>query len=346
MQPPDPKNILVIRLSSIGDILLATPLLRGLRRRFPQARIDCLVKDQFRDLLRTNPHLTELLLFDTRQTDELQRVRRLIRSRNYELILDIHKNPRSLFLTSCMPRTAVRRLRKYYMKRFILVRFHVNLYRTIMPVYRRYLQTAAGWDVGDDGLGPDFIVDPAAARAVADRLAIFDGDAQLVGLAPSATYLNKRWPAEYYAEVAARLLREKRCAIVLLGGVHDREITARIAAGLPGPVLNVAGDLNLMQSAAVIDRLKLLITNDTGLMHLGTALHVPTVAIFGPTTRELGFFPTAGHVRVLEQQGLTCRPCTHMGLNHCPKKHFRCMRDISPERVYAAAVDQMTNRPL
>lgn len=336
--PGTPKKILVIRLSSIGDILLTTPLLRILRRRFPEARIDYVIKSRFAELLRHNPHINELLVLDTETGQEgLQALRRRISLNHYDLVIDIHKNFRSHYLRFALPGVRVVTHSKQQLRRFLLVHFRLNLYRRIVPVYQRYIRALAAWGLGDDGLGLELHVDPQAERQMALRLAERPGARLLVGLAPGAGFATKRWPAEYYQEIARRLKREYNADILLLGNKADREVTGAIAAESGTGVYDWAGTLTLQQSAAALAHCHLLICNDTGLMHMACALKVPVLALFGPTTREFGFFPVGRRVEVIEHADLSCRPCSHLGGPHCPKGHFRCMREILPEMVMERA---------
>ncbi|MBN2355607.1 glycosyltransferase family 9 protein [candidate division KSB1 bacterium] len=339
-----PQKILVIRLSSIGDILLTTPLLRHLRQRFQHADIDFIVKKQYADLLRTNPHLSHLLLFDQKSKHELSRMRAEILKNDYDLILDIHKNFRSIYLSGFLPHTKVIRYHKYYFKRFFLVHFGWNLYRQIIPVHQRYLQTISRWHIQDDGAGLDLVLDETEAGPIIERVTRFADGRSVIGMAPSAAFANKRWPLEYYAELGKKMQLHDNTCLVLIGDNRDRNITEQIAEQLPQQPLNLAGELSLMETAAAIHCLNLFVTNDTGPMHMASALKIPTLAIFGPTTRELGFFPLGRHSQVVENLDLSCRPCTHMGRNHCPKKHFRCMTDISPQQVYELSTTLLNKR--
>ncbi len=337
MARTDPNKILVIRLSSIGDILLATPLLRLLRRRFGNAQIDFIVKKQFADLLRTNPYLSNLLLFDQNNPKELLRLRKQIQQTHYDVILDIHKNFRSLCLSSFV-HSKVIRYQKYYWKRFLLVNHLGNFYSQVIPVHHRYLQTAAAWDITDDGAGLVLLIDEPQTAAVREKVSTFAAGRILIGMAPSATFTNKRWPWEYYAEVGEKLQQKLQVGVLLFGDQRDRIITNQIENRLSQAVLNLAGELTLMETAAAMACVQLFISNDTGPMHMATALNIPTVAIFGPTTKELGFFPVGKYTEVVEHPSLSCRPCTHMGRNHCPKKHFRCMTELLPQQVYERAI--------
>ncbi len=340
--PADPKHIVVIRLSSIGDILLATPLLRVLRRRFPATRIDGIVKTAYADLLRTNPHIDHLWTLDpARGRAGLETLGETLAALSCDLVIDIHKNFRSLALRRHIRSARAVVLKKYYLKRWLLVKTGWNLYRDVVPVHRRYIDTVSAWGVRDDGQGLEFYVDPAAAVPMRARLAPLLQGRRVVGMAPGAGFATKRWPAENYLQLARRMLQEQGAAVMLLGGPGDAGITAAISAELGAGVHDLAGQLSLMESAAALTHCDLLVTNDTGLMHLASALQVPLLALFGPTTRELGFFPLGTRSRVLEVEALSCRPCTHMGNHRCPKKHFRCMREITVDVVASCVVEEL-----
>ncbi|OGB98796.1 hypothetical protein A2V82_07990 [candidate division KSB1 bacterium RBG_16_48_16] len=334
-----PQKILVIRLSSIGDILLASPLLRLLKKRFPGAELSFLVKKKFLEAISTNKHVDRVISLDTTAgLPELMRIRSFIKRQNFDLILDIHNNFRSLFLRTGIG-ADVFSYPKFRWQRFLLIRFKWNLYDEIIPVYRRYLYSVRELGIEDDGLGLEFWVDDAASARIENVLASarFSKERFILCLAPGAGFETKRWLPEYFVDVANRFVREREAQVLLLGDERDRKITRTITAQLNGHFLDLSGEISLMESAAALTFADLFITNDTGLMHLAVALSVKTIAVFGPTTSELGFFPTAPHALVVENSGLSCRPCTHIGSRKCPKKHFRCMREVVPEQVYEAA---------
>ncbi len=120
------------------------------------------------------------------------------------------------------------------------------------------------------------------------------------------------------------------------GDHHDKIITSKIKLNIGEDVFDVAGRLSLMETASLMNLCHLMVTNDTGLMHIATALKKKVVAIFGSTTEELGFFPCALDSLVVQNNNLNCRPCSHVGRNECPKKHFKCMTDIKPQDVINA----------
>lgn len=332
----DPQNILICRLSSIGDIVLTFPLIRVLRHRFPNAELHYLVKQEYADLLRSHPGLDRVWSFDTRTGwAGLRQLKRDIRSTFYDLFVDIHRNLRSIYLRSGLPGTTVITYNKRFFRRWFLIHMGLNTYRHVVPVHRRYLQALSSLQISDDDKGLEFFVDPAEQRTI-DTFMIqkgLDPNGVQIAMAPGAGFATKRWPVAFFIQTARRLIEEQGARIWIFGDHKDRSLAAEMAAELDKACIDLTGDLSLMQTACALRRMRMLVTNDTGLMHMACALDVDVVALFGPTTRELGFFPVHPHARVVEHLDLSCRPCTHVGSDKCPKGHFRCMRECSVERV-------------
>ncbi|HEX9006298.1 MAG TPA: glycosyltransferase family 9 protein, partial [Bacteroidota bacterium] len=162
-----------------------------------------------------------------------------------------------------------------------------------------------------------------------------------IGLCPSARHFTKIWPATRFAEAGAALAARRRAPVVLFGAPDEadrcREIGAEITRRTGLPAVVAAGRASLLETAALMDRCAVVVTNDTGLMHLASARRRPVVAVFGSTTRQLGFFPQGSNSRVVEHGSLGCRPCTHIGRKRCPLRHFRCMLEVAPASVIDAA---------
>ena len=333
----DLRRVLLVRLSSLGDVLLMTPLLNLLRAVCPQAEIDVLTKLEYRDLLRCNPGVTRLLTFDSEQS--LSHTLSGLRARTYDLAVDLHFTLRSQLLLRMV--RARRRLtyNKRVLRRAALVRLGWNTLRNSMSVPELY--AAPLRRLGLEGhLGPPTMhLDSGSAKAALDHIARslpggFNGP--LLALAPGARWPTKRWPVERFAAVARDLSKEKGAAVVVLGGPGEVQLASALCDNLDVPVIDVAGTLSLMRSAALLSRCSLLISNDSGLMHMATALQVPVVAIFGPTVQEFGFYPFQAPAEVLSDP-LPCRPCSTKGSMRCPRGHHACMQNISSARVLAAA---------
>lgn len=337
---------LIIRLSSIGDIVLMSPLIRALRRRFPQGHLDVLVKAAYADLVRYSPHVSRVLEFpDSSDLSTLFSFRRMVRNAGYDLVVDIHDSLRSRVL--CLgSRSSIVRINKRKLARVALVRWKLNLPHLsggFPPVAERYLETVKRFGVEDDGKGLDLFI----PQEVEDRVAMLlkseglERGNSAIGVAPSARHNTKMWHGERFARAAATLAMQQRSTIVLFGGKDDvlrctevaREITREANAVR---VINLAGRTSLLEAAAAMDYCRVVLCNDSGLMHIAAARKKKVVAIFGSTVKELGFFPYRTESIVVENAGLPCRPCSHIGLPSCPKEHFRCMNDITVDQVVDA----------
>ena len=347
---------LIIRFSSVGDIILSSLLIRVFHKRFPDCRIDYCAKAEYADLVRHNPHLSGVIEFPAGGgLRDLWRLRHAIRNNHYDLIIDIHDSLRSRLV--CFGSRHVVRVRKRKLARFLLVKVKWNLYEWFggaPGVAERYLETVHFLGVKNDGNGLEVFFPSAASTAAQEILAdaSIGDDNVFIGISPSARHFNKTWPRERFAETACTIAREQKASVLLFGFGKDeeslcQEVKLQIERLSPGiVVMNLADRLSLSETAAMMDHCSIVITNDSGLMHLAAARKRKVVAIFGPTVRELGFFPYGTESTVTEDTTLSCRPCTHVGLSRCPQGHFNCMRNISPVQVVDAARELLTRAPV
>lgn len=339
-----PRKILIIRLSSIGDVVLTTPVIRLLKQNFPNCEIDFVVKSQFANILTAHPFINRILIFDKNDAAySLKNIRKQIIAQKYDLIVDLHKNIRSVYLTIGTGAATVVRYKKDALRRFLFVKFRIQPKRKFLPVYQRYLACLSFLGIQDDFAGPDFFVDQSIRSAIAKKYAKYLGEysSLIIGVAPGASFKTKRWIPEGFAEVIDRLINEQNAGIILFGNKEDRNITRSLRIKNRTGALDVAGELSIEETAALMSHCHTVITNDTGLMHIATALGKKVVAIFGSTTEELGFFPYNTEFSVMQNNSLNCRPCSHIGRQKCPKKHFKCMKEISPKRVYDTVVNML-----
>ena len=331
------KKILIIRFSSIGDIILSTPLIRAVRKHYPEAEIDFVVKQEFSDLVKTNPHLNHIYVFDKSKLNDLRRIKKEVRSKGYHWVIDIHKNFRSRILRKGIG-AKVTSYHKMIWKRTLLVWWGWNLFKQIIPVYQKYFQAVEPMGIKYDGMGTEIVVPIEIQDIVKDKLIKggYETQRPLITICPGASFANKRWLPDRFARVADKLRQSYQAQIAFAGGPQDHELCKQIIGQLPfGRAFNFAGKFDLLQSAALLGHSSLVITNDSGLMHLAQAQKVPVVAIFGSTTGELGYFPLPGKSVVVELP-VSCRPCSHNGLDKCPKGHFKCMKDITEDQVIQA----------
>lgn len=335
----DYRRILLIRLSSLGDIILTTPVLRLLRESWPSARIDVMVKAEFQDVLRAHPCVDRLLPVDTREP--LRHTIRALRETHYDLVLDLHRTMRSFWLYRFSRARQRLAYRKHTLRRALLVHCKWNTLPQTVPVPERYALPLRWLGVMTPLPQTELHVDAESALAVEQYLAeagfkLPTVPRCLIAVAPGSRWKTKQWPVERYAAAAQELAARHDATIVMLGDGHDRPLVQEFQQHVAVPVIDTVGQLPLMQTAALLQQCRLLLCNDSGLMHMAAALGVPVVAVFGPTVQALGFYPFQAMAQVVSHP-LSCRPCTTKGLHRCPRGHYDCMRRIAPQQVVAAA---------
>ena len=324
-------DILVVRFSSIGDVLLTTPLLRAIRTKWPGARVTVLTKRQYVSLVSDNPNVTEAFGIGPQQ--RIRSVAAQIKSVKYSHILDLQGGLRTVALRLLAPGPwsgfSHRR-----MARALLIRFKHNTYQEHVPVAERYFEAATDLGVEPDNGPPEFFLNPLAqerAEAWLERARVGTKRA-MVAIAPGAAHATKRWPIEHWVKLV-RTIVNTGADVVAVGGPPDSAIGAEIAARGGSHVASAAGDLTLQETGGILKRAAALITGDTGVMHMATGVGTPVVAMFGPTVRQFGFFPYNAHASVVERN-LDCRPCSSHGGPECPLEHHLCMREILPDMVF------------
>jgi lipopolysaccharide heptosyltransferase II len=331
------RRILLIRLSSLGDILLTTPILRLLRDHCPQADIEFFVKAAYQDVLRAHPCIDRLILCDNRQP--FAQTLRLLRQTRYDVVLDLHRTLRSRLICQGLSATLKLAYNKRVLRRQLLVHLGWNTLRAMTPVPELYAAPLRWLGIDAQLPAPDMHLAAGSQDAMRQYLAQACPAAAgrpLLALAPGARWATKRWPVERFATVGQALLEQYHAGVVILGDHDDTALAEALCQRLQGPVFNASGKFSLMQTAALLQQCRLLISNDSGLMHMAAALNVPVVAVFGPTVQEFGFYPFRAPARVVSTS-LACRPCSTKGSRRCPKRHHRCMRQVSTEQVRAAA---------
>jgi len=343
-----PEKILIIRLSSIGDILLAAPLLRVLRARFPFSHIDFLVRKEYAELVRYNKNLNRIVEFDAKTGfSGLRKLKKQLRVEHYDLVLDIHNSLRSRYLRMFWGVENIVVVNKRIFARTMLVKFKKNYYQGFVSVTDRYIETLNKFGVRNDHAGLELHIPDEIKSRVAKRMTALgiDRNKKIVGFCPSAKHATKCWPQERFAELGIRLANDYDAKIILFGGSADKERCGAIAnavmkqSGKDGAV-DLSGELSLLETAAAMEYCNIIVTNDSGLMHIASAMKKKVAAIFGSTVREFGFFPVGTECVVVERTGLYCRPCSPIGRSTCPEGHFRCMNEIQVEEV-AEAVQGM-----
>ncbi|HEY2825727.1 MAG TPA: glycosyltransferase family 9 protein [Gemmatimonadales bacterium] len=317
MSASHPRRVLIVRFSSLGDVILTTPLLRALRRAYPALDITFATKAAYAPLLTDHPHVTRVVALAPGES-VIHFARRLTPVA-YDRCLDLHGSLRSLALRALLPGhwTGYSKRR---LARAALI--HLGLGGGPgTPVAERYFHAARGLGVRLDG-GPAEVHWSPAADATARAMAP-DG---CVVLAPGAQHATKRWPRAHWQELAAGLVAAGH-SVAVTGAAHERE-------PYPGGVIDMFG-VQLPVAAALMARSRAVVANDSGLLHLGTAVGARVIALYGPTVPALGFGPYHADAVVLET-ALACRPCSARGGASCPRGHHRCLTAIAPSAVRAA----------
>jgi ADP-heptose:LPS heptosyltransferase len=353
------KKILVIRFSSIGDIVLTTPVVRGLKQQLG-AEVHYLTKRSFRAIVDPNPYIDKVYAIDKRVGEVLP----ALRAEGYDAVVDLHKNLRSRQVRLALWRTPFHAFDKLNWEKWLLVRFQVDRLPAL-HIVDRYLEAAAPLGVRNDGRGLDYFIPPEeevdvgqwladnkttdneafppvlgrrAEVAFPTRLPHPDNEStnnEFIAFAIGAAHATKRLPREQLIAVCRGIDRP----VFLLGGPGDAEEGAAVAAAAGAHVFNACGRLSLHQSASVLRQAAAVITHDTGLMHIAAAFGKPIVSVWGNTVPAFGMYPYLPEgpaPAIIEVEGLTCRPCSKIGYQACPQGHFRCMRDIRPEAVWQA----------
>jgi heptosyltransferase-2 len=316
------NRVLIIRLSSLGDILLTTPVIRALKNQFPKIKIDFLLKSEYQDVVKNNPYLNQIFLFsmDDYKT-AINEIKNSAQSQKYDLIVDLQNNFRSWKICNQLKVNSVK-FRKYSFRKFLLVHAKINLMRNLPLISNRYADTI-NLKLDDKGID---IFSPLKTN---DKLS---GLKNIIGICPGAKHFTKRYPIDYQIQLCRQLI-EKNFTVVLFGGKNDKEICDEIKSNLP-EIINLQNDDNLLQTLSDMKLCDVIICNDSGLMHTASSLNKKLIAIFGSTIKEFGFTPyNCSNSIVLENNNLGCRPCSHIGRNSCPKSHFKCMKEINPKYI-------------
>jgi len=326
------STVLVLRWSSAGDIVLTAPALEALSQAWPEARIVFVTKPQFVDLVRAHPCVHEVETL--RPGEGTLALSRRLAARAPDAVLDLHGKARGFFLRRLAPRRVV------WTKRGTLQGLRVRLglapYRAEKLIARRYhdaVEKLVGRALPPGRLR--YYVHPDDAARARERLvaAGVDLGRPLCGMSPGALWETKRWPAERFGELAARLVTAG-VQVVQSGSKAEAAFTAAVRARAPGAV-DLAGQLTLGELGGLIDACTAFVANDSGPMHMARGLGVPTLAFFGSTDpRQFDF---SGHAVLFAE--LPCAPCSLYGKRRCPEGHFRCMLDLDVERALRAVLE-------
>ena len=336
-------KILVIRFSSIGDIVLTTPVIRCLKNQIDDVEIHVLTKKKFSSLYKTNPYINKVYEYD----DSLKKNIKELKLENYDYIVDLQKNKRSVRVTRALhkPHSSFPKLN---FKKFLLTTFKINLMPDI-HIVDRYFKAVEKLGVKNDFQGLDFFISEKNDYPLSELSENFQEGyhAFVIG----GTYKTKILPAVKIVEIIQKLNEP----VILLGGPDDveraNEILDKISKSQnlkisesqnlriseSQQLISLVGKINLEQSASIVKKAKSVLTNDTGLMHIAAAFHKNIVSVWGNTVPELGMYPYLPKEKekchIVECKDVKCRPCSKLGFKECPRKHFNCMMKIDCDTI-------------
>lgn len=318
-------KFLIIRFSSIGDIVLTTPVVRCLKKQVDGAEVHFLTKESFAPIVENNPYIDKVHLL----AHSWDLMIHELKLDEYDHIIDLHHNLRTLRLKKELgiPSTAFNKLN---VRKWIYTNFKINL----MPaahIVDRYMKTVGGFGVTNDGAGLDYFI-PQKDETHQKDIPV-SHHAGYIGFAIGAAHNTKKLPVDRIRELCTKIDHP----IILLGGKEDVENAKEISSGDPVKIYNACGKFNLNESADLVRKSRLIITHDTGLMHIAAAFKKPIISIWGNTVPSFGMTPYYGNFQhtnsVFQVKGLHCRPCSKLGYDKCPRGHFKCMRNIDLDSV-------------
>lgn len=318
-------KFLIIRFSSIGDIVLTTPVVRCLKKQVPDAEIHYLTKDSFRSVVEHNPYIDKLHVL----AHSWELMIEELRTEDYDYIIDLHHNTKTLRVKNVLKKKSFS-FYKLNIQKYFYTAFKINMLPKV-HIVDRYLKTVESFGVKNDGGGLDYFIAPNEETKKEDIPA--SHSAGYIACVIGAAHATKRWPVHKWKEFCS----EMEHPIILLGGPEDAANGNEIASMDDVKIYNACGKFKLNESADLVRKAKLIITNDTGLMHIAAAYKKPIISLWGNTVPSFGMTPYYGDAPVsdliLQTNKLWCRPCSKIGYNKCPLGHFKCMENISSQEL-------------
>lgn len=321
-------KFLIIRFSSIGDIVLTTPVIRCLKKQVKDAEVHYLTKDSFSSVVRHNPYIDKLLLL----AHSWELMIEELKAEQYDFIIDLHHNTKTLRVKNALKVKAFS-FYKLNIPKYIYTALKINLLPNI-HIVDRYLDTVKTFGVTNDGDGMDYFI--AKDEEIKRNDIPASHWAGYIGAVIGAAHGTKRWPVHKWKEFCSQLDHP----VILLGGKEDFNNGEEIAKTDPIKIYNACGKFKLNESADIVKHAKLIITNDTGLMHIAAAFKRPVISLWGNTVPSFGMYPYYGTrfqgsqaFDILQVNKLWCRPCSKIGYEKCPLGHFKCMEKIEVDAV-------------
>ncbi len=319
----DIVKFLIIRFSSIGDIVLTTPVVRNLKEQCEGAEVHYLTKKQYQGILEHNPYIDKIHTLEGSLSELAVELRR----EHFHYVIDLHNNLRTARIKLKLHTTSFK-FNKLNKEKWLMVNFKKNSLPDV-HIVDRYLETVDFFIDKNDMKGLDFFI-PEEDELNLKTLPETHQNG-FIAFAIGAQHATKRLPDEKIISICKKISQP----IILLGDKNDAVVAEKVVAEVGENIYNACGKYNLNQSAWLVKQARLVISHDTGLMHIAAAFKKQIISIWGNTIPEFGMYPYLSHEKseIIEVKGLKCRPCTKIGFGKCPKKHFKCMNDIDEERI-------------
>jgi ADP-heptose:LPS heptosyltransferase len=326
-------KFLIIRFSSIGDIVLTSPVVRCLKSQVATAELHFLTKKGFASIFTANPYIDKMHYLE----DDLQSTITSLQQEDFDYVIDLHHNLRTLKVKRGLQKKPIS-FDKLNIEKWL----HVNFKWKVMPpihIVDRYMKTVEEFGVKNDGRGLDYFIP--------DDQHIKEEDiptthlAGYIGLVIGGAHGTKKYPLHKLKDFC----RNIHHPVMVLGGKEDILAGEELSKVDPYKIYNACGKFSLNESADLVRRAKLIITNDTGLMHIAAAFNKPVLSLWGNTVPEFGMYPYYAQASVtnlkFEVKNLSCRPCSKIGYDECPLGHFKCMELIDPVKLMEKAEEMI-----
>ncbi len=316
-------KFLIIRFSSIGDIVLTTPVIRALKEQVEGAEVHFLTKSKYQNILIENPYIDKLLLFEK----DLKATVQHLEGEGYDHIIDLHNNLRSNRIKGMLKMHSLK-VNKLNWEKWLLVNLKINKLPKI-HIVDRYLETVSFFDANNDNKGLDYFISDKDKVDITNLPSEFHKGYILFAI--GAQHDTKKLPVEKIISICQKI----DFPIILSGGKEDSEVAQKIVDSVKINIYNACGEFNLNQSASLVKQATLVISHDTGLMHIAAAYKKNIISVWGNTVPEFGMYPylAGDKSKIIQVENLKCRPCSKIGYNKCPKKHFKCMNNIDEDEI-------------
>jgi heptosyltransferase-2 len=325
-------KFLIIRFSSIGDIVLTTPVVRCLRKKFPDAQIHYLTKAHFKSILEANPHINKVHVIQRGILDVIE----ILKAESFNYIIDLHHNLRTFRIKRSLKNVPSFSFDKLNLEKWVYTNFKIN----IMPgrhIVDRYMETVSSLGVKNDGAGLDYFI--PEKDTVKQHDIPTSHSHGYIGIVIGAAHATKKLPLDKLKQLCKII----DYPIMLLGGKEDHIKAYHICSVDPIKIYNACGKFNLNESADLVRHAKLIISHDTGLMHIAAAFKKNILSVWGNTVPSFGMTPYQTYYEVYDVKKLWCRPCSKIGYNKCPHGHFKCMNKIPLEDIASSVKKLISN---